>query len=145
MPQSLLVTVYVIFGMTCTIGLSFTLPVVANVLLAVFSSVFGEIAGSKVKGFKSGTLAPDEGGDFEQVVIGYPPGFVPPVRHHGAMEVEPDTVPTGMLARLGLAVTVVIVGLVILAVQLFNAQLSQELTAKGYADGVTTVPRASAQ
>lgn len=145
MPQSLLVTVYVLFGMTCTIGLTFTLPVVANVLLAVFSSVFGEIAGAKAKGLKSGTLSLEEGGELEQIVIGYPPGYVPPVRHAPAIEVEPDTVPTGMLARLGVAVTVVVVGLVILAVQLFNAQLSQELTAKGYADGVTTVPRASAQ
>lgn len=145
MPQSLLVTIYVIFGMTCTVGLSVTLPVVANVLLSVFSAVFGEMAGAKIKGFKSGTLAPDEGGELEKIVIGYPPGYVPPARQTRAIEVEPDTVPTAMLAKLAGAVTIVIVGLVVLAVQLFNAQLASELTAKGYADGVTTVPRVSAQ
>lgn len=141
MPQSLLVTAYVLFGMTCTVGLTFTLPVVANVLLGVFSMVFGEVFGSKFRGLQTGTLSPEEGGDEPKIVIGYPPGYKKPQAHSGAVEVEPDHVPTGMLTRLTIAVTVVIVVLVIGALQLFKAQVAQELVDKGYPTGTEVVPR----
>jgi hypothetical protein len=141
MPQSLLVTIYVLFGMTCTVGLTFTLPVVANVLLGVFTVVFGEFFGMKFRGLRSGTLSPEEGNDDPQIVIGYPPGYKKPVQHAAAVEVEPDTVPTGMLTRLALVTTVVIVALVIGGTQLFKHQLAKELVDKGYPAGTEVVPR----
>lgn len=141
MPQSLLVTVYVLFGMTCTVGLTFTLPVVANVLLGVFSMVFTEIFGAKARGMLSGTLSPEEGGEDPKIVIGYPPGYKKPAPRVGPVEVEPDSVPTGMLTRLAVAVTVVIVVLVIGALQLFKHEVAAEMTAKGYPSGTEVVPR----
>ena len=141
MPQSLLVTIYVLFGMTCTVGLTFTLPVVANVLLGVFTMVFGEIFGAKFRGLSSGTLSPEEGNDDPKIVIGYPPGYKKPLAHAGPVEVEPDTVPTGMLTRLAIAVTIVIVALVIGGTELFKHQVAQELVDKGYPAGTEVVPR----
>jgi hypothetical protein len=142
MPQSLLVFFAVIFGMCCTVGLAVVIPLVANVILAVASSVFGELFASKFRGQLSGTLAPDERpGGPPKVVIGYPPGYVPPVRHGGEVKVEPDDVPIGMITRLAGAVTVVVVILVVAAIKLFDMEVASEMRSKGYSENTLVIPR----
>jgi hypothetical protein len=48
------------------------------------------------------------------------------------IKVEPDDVPTGMLTKLALAVTIVIVGSVVFMNVMFDKVLADELVAKGY-------------
>lgn len=48
------------------------------------------------------------------------------------VKVEPDDVPTGMLAKLAVVVTIVIVASVGFMTVLFDKVLADELTAKGY-------------
>jgi hypothetical protein len=55
------------------------------------------------------------------------------------VKVEPDEVPTGMLTKLAVIVTLVIIGSVGFAKILFDHTLANELTAKGYV-GETSVP-----
>lgn len=55
--------------------------------------------------------------------------------------VEPDDVPTGMLTRLAVAITIGIVVSVGFANWLFNTTLASELAAKGYSE--SSVPSAN--
>ena len=48
--------------------------------------------------------------------------------------VEPDDVPTGMLTKLAIAVTITIVVSVLFVVSMFDRTLAAELEAKGYTD-----------
>lgn len=48
------------------------------------------------------------------------------------VKVEPDDVPTGMLTKLAVVVTIVIVGAVVFMNVMFDKVLADELTAKGY-------------
>lgn len=55
-PAYALLMVFVVFGMTCTVGLSVMVPLVINILLGVWSSVMGEQA---TKGGNSGVITPE--------------------------------------------------------------------------------------
>jgi hypothetical protein len=144
--QNTLVVAYVLFGMTCTVGLSVVLPFMIHALVGVFGAVFTEIGLAKAQGRESGSVAPEDlqGGD-EIVVIGYPPGHTPAaVAAPGPVEYEPDDVPTGMLVKLAVAVTIAAVVSVIGGFQLFKFTLSQELAEKGHEQTSGAIPRASA-
>lgn len=48
--------------------------------------------------------------------------------------VEPDDVPTGMLTKLAVAVTIVVVAAVVFINMVFDSTLADELSAKGYSE-----------
>lgn len=56
----------------------------------------------------------------------------PPPSPHAEILVEPDDVPTGMLTRVAVAVTVVVIICVFGAVKLFDSALADEMARKGY-------------
>lgn len=145
--QNFLVIGVVCFGACCVVGLAVVIPVVANVILAVVSAVAGEMTQARFAGVESGVLFPDERQTAgPQVVIGYPPGHkAESTAPAPAVEVEPDEVPTGMLVRLAVAVTIVAAGLVFGAVQLFDYTLTQQMDAKGYETPGEAIPRASSK
>ena len=142
--QNPVVIVVVLFGMSCTMGLSLVIPVVANVILAVFGGWAGDIAESTSKGMPRASAYPDERPDFPKQVIGYAPGTEPGPVEHPPLQVEADEVPVGMLTGLAFAVTVVAAALVFTAVQLFDYSLEQELAEKGYED-IEVIPHATAK
>jgi len=144
--QNTLVVAYVLFGMTCTVGLSVVLPFMIHAMVGIFGAVFTEIGLAKAQGRESGSVSPDElQGPDEVVVIGYPPGHVASAHApSGPVEYEPDDVPTGMLVKLAVAVTIAAVVSVIGGFQLFKFTLGQELADKGYEQTTGAIPRASA-
>jgi hypothetical protein len=143
--QNPVVIVVVLFGMSCTMGLSVIIPVVANVMLAVFGGWAGDIAESVAKKKTRDSAFPDERDDFPKQVIGYAPGTEPgPAPAAAPLQVEADEVPTGLLVRLAVAVTVVAAVLVLGGVKLFEHQVAQELGEKGY-EKVEVIPHVSAK
>lgn len=48
--------------------------------------------------------------------------------------VEPDDVPTGMLTKLAVVVTIVVIAAVVFINMVFDQTLADELAAKGYSD-----------
>lgn len=144
--QNPLVIVVVLFGLSCTMGLSLIIPIVANVILAVFGGWMGDLAESTAKNKPRDSAFPEERDDFPKQVIGYAPGTEPgaPVAP-APLKVEADVVPTGMLTRLAVAVTVVAAVMVFGGLKLFQYSLDQELEAKGYDASVEVIPHASAQ
>jgi hypothetical protein len=145
--QNFLVIGVVCFGACCVVGLAVVIPVVANVILAVYSAVAGEMTQAHFAGVESGVLYPDERKTpGPRVVIGYPPGHKKEVAGPApAVEVEPDEVPTGMLVRLAVALTLVAAGLVFGATQLFDYTLTEQMEAKGYENAGEAIPRTSAK
>ena len=87
--QNPLVIVVVLFGMSCTMGLSLVIPIVANVILAVFSGWMGDLA-QAAQGKTRESAYPNERDDFPTQVIGYAPGTEPKVVETPALEVEAD-------------------------------------------------------
>jgi hypothetical protein len=141
--QNPLVIVVVLFGMSCTMGLAVVIPVVANVILAVYSGWMGDLA--QAAGGKTRDSAfPHERDNFPKQVIGYAPGTEPKAVEHAPLQVEADEVPVGMLTRLAVAVTIVAAGLVFAGVQLFDSALETELAEKGYED-VEVIPYVKAE
>ena len=55
-PNYAFLMIFVCFGATCTVGLSVMIPLMINVLLGVWSSVFGEQA---LRGANSGVITPE--------------------------------------------------------------------------------------
>ena len=55
-PAYALLMVFVCFGATCTVGLSVMIPFMANALIGVWSSVFGELT---LRGENSGVITPE--------------------------------------------------------------------------------------
>jgi hypothetical protein len=144
--QNPLVIIVVIFGLSCTMGLSAILPVVANVILAVFSGWVADASEAKLKGRTAGGVFPDERDDFPKQVIGWGPEGKPTAPPPPSkVEVEPDLVPTGMLTKLTVALTVVAAAMVIFGMFLFDRVVADELAAKGYAPADEVVPHASAE
>ncbi len=143
--QNPLVIFVVLFGMSCTMGLSVVIPLVANVILAVYSGWVGDLAASKANGATPGSVFPDERPDFPKQVVGYEPGHEPKKVAPGPVQVEPDHVPVGMLARLAFAVTLAAAVLVLGGVKLFEARVASEMAAKGYEDTTTAIPHAKAK
>lgn len=146
--QNFLVIAVVCFGACCVVGLAVVIPVVANVILAVYSAVAGEMVQARFAGVESGVLFPDERkGEFPHVVIGYAPGDAPKAATGPApvVDVEPDEVPTGMLVRLAIALTIVAATLVFGGTQLFDHTLKSQKAAKGYEQVEGNIPRASAK
>jgi len=142
--QNPLVIVVVLFGMSCTMGLSVIIPVVANVILAVFGGWVGDLAESTAKGKTRDSAYPEERSDFPKQVVGYAPGTEPKAATHAPIVVEADEVPTGMLTKLALAVTLVAAAMVFLGVMLFNHAIDKEMAEKGY-DQIEVIPHASAE
>lgn len=145
--QNPLVILVVLFGMSCTMGLAVIIPVVANVILAVFGGWMGDLAQSQAKGTPPDSAGPDDRPDFPKQVVGFEPGHEPSKGAPAAqaVQVEPDTVPTGMLARLAIGVTIVAMVAVIAAVQLFDATKASQLAEKGYSTDVSVVPYTAAK
>ena len=67
----------------------------------------------------------------------------PPSAPQAEILVEPDDVPTGMLTRVAIALTVVVVVCIFGAVQLFDSALAEELQRKGYSQTSGPIPSAS--
>ena len=144
--QNPLVIVVVIFVLSCTMGLSLILPVVANVILAVFSGWVADFAEATAKGTTHGGVFPDERDDFPKQVIGWGPEGKPSAPPPPAkIEVEPDLVPTAMLTKLTVALTVVAAAMVIFGMVLFDRVVADELASKGYTASDDVVPHASAE
>ena len=141
--QNPLVIVVVLFGMSCTMGLSLVIPIVANVILAVFSGWMGDLA-QAAQGKTRESAYPNERDDFPKQVIGYAPGSEPKVVETPPLEVEADEVPVAMLTQLTIAVTLTAAAFVFAAVALFEWRLETELADKGYED-VEVIPHVSAQ
>ena len=51
--ETVVLIFFVLFGMCCTCGLSFFMPIVGNVVAIVFQAVMGEQQYAKVKGIES--------------------------------------------------------------------------------------------
>ena len=146
MFQNPLIIPFVIFGMTCTMGLTAVLPIVANVILAVFSGWVKDASEAKLQGVTAGGVFSDERDDFPVQVIGWGPEGKPvPPPPPSKVEVEPDLVPTGMLTKLTVALTVVAAGMVIFGMILFDNVVANELASKGYSSSDDVVPHASAE
>jgi uncharacterized protein involved in cysteine biosynthesis len=59
-PSYLILLAFVCFGMICVFAtFVFMMPIVANVILGVFSTVMGEQMGAKARGQTSGVITPE--------------------------------------------------------------------------------------
>lgn len=67
----------------------------------------------------------------------------PPSAPKAEILVEPDDVPTGMLTRVAIALTVVVIVCIFGAVKLFDSTLADELKRKGYTETSGPIPSAS--
>ncbi len=143
--QNPLVVIVVLFGASCTMGLAVVIPIVANVMLAVWGSWVGDLADSTAKGRTPGGRFPDEREDFPKQVVGWGPDGPPVPKAPGKVVVEPDNVPTGTLTKLAVALTVVAAAAVLLAMGLFDRMVTEELAEKGYDSSVEIVPHAAAE
>lgn len=63
-----------------------------------------------------------------------PTSHAPSASDLGNIQVEPDNVPTRFLTILAGGITVVVIGLVFLAIALFDMEKASQLESKGYAD-----------
>jgi len=142
--QNPLVILVVLFGMSCTMGLAVIIPIVANVMLAVFGGWLGDVAESTAKGTTPGGTFPDEREDFPKQVVGWGPEGPPKQSAPGKVDVEPDNVPTGMLTKLTVAVTIMAAAAVLLAMAMFDRLVADEMVEKGYTT-VEAVPHAAAE
>jgi len=143
--QNPLVVVVVLFGASCTMGLAVIIPIVANVILAVWGGWVGDMAESTAKGTIPGGVSPEEHTAFPKQVVGWGPEGPPVKTAPGKVEVEPDNVPTGILTKLAVVVTFAVVATVLFAMGLFDRVVAGELAEKGYEDSVEVVPHAAAE
>ncbi|HCH61575.1 MAG: hypothetical protein CL927_12570 [Deltaproteobacteria bacterium] len=143
--QNPVVILVVIFGMSCTMGLAVVIPIVANVILAVFGGWVGDLA-QAAQGKTRDSAYPSERDDFPKQVIGYAPGEEPKAEMPAPapLVVEADEVPVAMLTQLTVAVTLTAAAFVFIAVLLFEWRLETELADKGYED-VEVIPHVAAQ
>jgi hypothetical protein len=144
--QNPIVIVVVLFGMSCTMGLSLIVPVVANVILAVFSGWASDMGESVAKGTPRNSAFPDERENFPKQVIGYPPDAVREEEAAPApLVVEADEVDVVMLTKLGLALTVVTAVMCLFGLELFKYTVAQEYARKGYSEQIEVIPHVSAE
>jgi hypothetical protein len=141
--QNPLVVVVVIFGLSCTMGLSLVVPIVANVILAVFSGWMNDL-GQAMRGGQRESAYPEEREAFPKQVIGYDPAEKKEVAPTPLMKVEPDEVPVLLLTQLTVALTLTAAAFIFIAVELFEWRLAAELTDKGYED-IEVIPHVSAE
>ena len=141
--QNPVVIVVVLFGLSCTMGLSLVIPVVANVVLAVFSGWMSDL-GQSFRGGERESAFPDERESFPKQVVGYDPGEAAEAAPTAPMQVEPDEVPVFLLTKLTVALTITAAFFIFVAVELFEWRLASELTDKGYED-IEVIPHVIAE
>jgi len=141
--QNPVVIVVVLFGLSCTMGLSLVVPIVANVILAVFSGWMNDL-GQAFRGGQRESAYPEERESFPKQVIGYDPAEQVEAAPAAPMQVEPDEVPVLLLTQLTVALTVTAAAFIYVAVELFEWRLAAELTDKGYEE-IEVIPHAAAE
>ena len=141
--QNPVVIVVVLFGLSCTMGLSLVIPIVANVVLAVFSGWMNDL-GQSLRGGERESAYPEERESFPKQVIGFDPDEQVEAAPTAPMQVEPDEVPVLLLTQLTVALTITAALFIFVAVELFEWRLASELTDKGYEE-IEVIPHVTAE